>query len=258
MDKNKVIEKIQKLMKITEENGASQAEVIKASATASKLLVKYNLSLTDVEDKDENIIELSTVIKHRQSSGSLAVNVASLLSEFSGCKSLFQKINQTSTVVIFIGKEMDINVCLCILNANMKFAESSMKTAWSKHWKSIMVEAKKHIPEKLSLKDLRKYGLVCSQNDFEKSFLHGYLVTFYGKLKEIKKEVKDEEQDSSGAAESKYDLMVMSSSEAVQEYVDQNIKVSGTIKYKPSVKSQEGYIDGAKTGENAPINKSIS
>ena len=48
----KVIEKIRKLLAMTEENGASENEAMIAALKAQKLMAEYNLTVADIDDKD--------------------------------------------------------------------------------------------------------------------------------------------------------------------------------------------------------------
>lgn len=50
----KVINKIKKLLAMTEENGASENEAMVAALKAQKLMAEYNLTIADIEIKDES------------------------------------------------------------------------------------------------------------------------------------------------------------------------------------------------------------
>lgn len=52
MEKEKIIDKIKKLLSITKENKASESEAAKAAEMAAKLLTEHNLSLGDVTSRD--------------------------------------------------------------------------------------------------------------------------------------------------------------------------------------------------------------
>lgn len=54
----KVIEKIRKLLAMTEENGASENEAIIAALKAQKLMAEYNLTVADVADEHEGKSEI--------------------------------------------------------------------------------------------------------------------------------------------------------------------------------------------------------
>ncbi len=55
-DLKPIMEKIEKLLKITEENGATEGEVVMASLKAQRLMAKYHIDNLDAEKKDEPIM----------------------------------------------------------------------------------------------------------------------------------------------------------------------------------------------------------
>lgn len=55
-EKESILKRIQKLLRMSEENGASQNEAMLAAQKVQELLQEHNLSLSDV-DKDEGVIE---------------------------------------------------------------------------------------------------------------------------------------------------------------------------------------------------------
>lgn len=50
----KIIEKIKKLLAMTEENGASENEAMVAALKAQKLMAEYNITVADIDDKDDS------------------------------------------------------------------------------------------------------------------------------------------------------------------------------------------------------------
>ena len=54
-EKEKIIEKIQKLLTLSRDRGATEAEAKNAAAHARKLLNKYDLSLSEVDIKKSEI-----------------------------------------------------------------------------------------------------------------------------------------------------------------------------------------------------------
>jgi len=79
MDKSKAIDRIQKLLKRTEDNGATKSEAEAAAAEAARLLAKFNLSIAEVEraacDMVEGVIEFTRDDR-------VAVQVATIVQEF--------------------------------------------------------------------------------------------------------------------------------------------------------------------------------
>lgn len=53
----KVMNLIKKLMEVTTENGATENEAIEASLKAQRLMAKYDIELSQLEDNAEAIVE---------------------------------------------------------------------------------------------------------------------------------------------------------------------------------------------------------
>ena len=63
-DKENIISKIQKLLNVSKENGASENEAMVAAERAQKLLSEHKLSLKDVEHKEETIQFFEEIVPH--------------------------------------------------------------------------------------------------------------------------------------------------------------------------------------------------
>ena len=57
-----IINKIKKLLAMSEENGASENESMMASEKALELLKQHNLSLSDIKEEDQEPIEEETQV----------------------------------------------------------------------------------------------------------------------------------------------------------------------------------------------------
>ena len=53
-EKDSILKKIQKLLKMSEDNGASENEAMMAASKVQELLKEHNLSLSDVKDDSEH------------------------------------------------------------------------------------------------------------------------------------------------------------------------------------------------------------
>ena len=61
-----IINKIKKLLAMSEKNGASENESMMASEKALELLKQHNLSLSDIKDEDQEPIEKETQVVANQ------------------------------------------------------------------------------------------------------------------------------------------------------------------------------------------------
>lgn len=87
MDKSKAIDRIQKLLRRTEENGATKSEAEAAAAEAARLLAKFNLSRDEVERAASGTIESITEFRNTDR---VAVQVGTIVQEFYFVRVLFR------------------------------------------------------------------------------------------------------------------------------------------------------------------------
>lgn len=121
------IEKIQKLLEITTEHGATPEEAANALAKAQLLLFKNGLTMDDLKTEEEDVI-----VEEKVSVGTKSVNyiqnkfVQELAPHFA-CSVLISTIGRQSKFV-FIGEKSKVQVFKdCFL-----FAYNAYKSCWSK------------------------------------------------------------------------------------------------------------------------------
>ena len=72
-DKENIISKIQKLLNVSKENGASENEAMVAAERAQKLLSEHKLSLKDVEQKKKQYNSLKKLYRKIISGKTLSI-----------------------------------------------------------------------------------------------------------------------------------------------------------------------------------------
>ncbi|MEW4566104.1 DUF2786 domain-containing protein [Bremerella sp. JC770] len=102
MDKGKAIDRIQKLLKRTEDNGATKSEAEAAAAEAAWLLAKFNLSIAEVERAACDMVEGVTEFTR---SDRVAVQVATIVQEF-----YFVRILYRGPLIILFGEAHNVEV----------------------------------------------------------------------------------------------------------------------------------------------------
>lgn len=103
----KIIEKIRKLLNMTQENGASENEAMMAALKAQKLMAEYNINIADIETCDDSmtIIEESFVCGKGDK---WKVRLAAIIANNFRCKTYFIGKSQ----VVFYGYESDAKIAL--------------------------------------------------------------------------------------------------------------------------------------------------
>ena len=104
MTETKIIEKIQKLLNVTEENGASEAEALSAALHAQKLMAKYHIEITDLNTEEAR--EMKS-ISHESGKGyKWRYVLANIIANNFCCKTYV--LNRDS--IVFFGYEQDIKI----------------------------------------------------------------------------------------------------------------------------------------------------
>lgn len=101
----KIIEKIRKLLAMTEENGCSENEAMIAALKAQKLMAEYNLSIADVDTETSK----QTIKEHEFYCGKgdkWKYRLASVIARNFCCKTYF--LNKTT--IVFYGYEKDAKI----------------------------------------------------------------------------------------------------------------------------------------------------
>lgn len=87
MDKAKAIERIQKMLRRTEENGATRNEAEAATLEVQRLLSKFNLSMAEVTKTTDDMIEKATEFKNDDR---VSVHVSAIVQEFFFVRTIFR------------------------------------------------------------------------------------------------------------------------------------------------------------------------
>lgn len=216
---NKIIEKIQKLLKLSESSNENEAQL--AMLKAQEMLIKYKLSMQEVKgykvsnskikDKRSNI----TFTKARWK-GSLA----DVIADNFGCY-IYYKRWRTNTIVFF-GKEEDITICNLMLEYAIDCIESTVKRIKYQYIK----------------KCLSTKGLI---NDYAIGFIEGL-------------EIKFEEQKN---ANPEWGLVLIKDKEVIEAYEQQDFDGSFDINSKFQGNS-DAYYMGVKDGKDFSISDRIA
>lgn len=158
-----VIYKIQRLLALSKSSNENEAQ--NAMMMAQRLLIKYKLSIKDVEEYNKDSIKVDenrTGIKFRSSSWKS--NLATVIANNFGCY-LFYRKNRTCEIC-FYGKEEDVIIC----NIMLEYAIKSINTNGDKLIKKLK-------------QDRRRKHFKGIKNDYALGFIKGLDERFKEQLK---------------------------------------------------------------------------
>lgn len=135
----KIIEKIRKLLEMTEENGCSEAEAMTAALMAQKMMAKYDIDIVDVKSDVKNMTEeigemvVDTTLKGNFST-KWKIQLAGIIATNFRCKVYMQGAN----FVIFYGHKSDAKIAGDVF----KFLFMTGTKLGVKHYKQVKKEGK--------------------------------------------------------------------------------------------------------------------
>ena len=236
----KILEKIQKLMAMANDKGATQGEIENATKMAQQHLLKYNLSMTDIdahvtdEEKEQGVhrerIDYSDTWKKVEGNWiahlyhNVAIhNMCMVITHSAPTKG--GKGSSKVTALSLIGKPHNVNIVnyLCMqLIPQIRRAEA---TAWNYY---------------------RGYE---KRGRYRRGFLMGCVDGIHIQLKQ--------QEEALRAAENKINAMIVVNDHAIKDYVSQEFgKLSQGRASNSS--SWDGRIQGKITGKNMGLRQGIS
>lgn len=134
-EKKSILERIQKLLRMSEENGASYNEAMMAAQKAQELLQEHNLSLSDV-DKDDGVVEPIGSEDFELDRDKWKAWITAATARLYFCttytnKKLNKETYQWSRVRTFVGRESNRKIaksmCDYFINAVVRMAEDHVR-----------------------------------------------------------------------------------------------------------------------------------
>lgn len=112
---DKILEKIQKLLNVTAENGATDEEALTALTKAQELMAKHGIEVSQLSDStpDENVEEVTCI--HKWDAG-YRKPLAAIISRNYKCECFM-----SGTDVVFVGFETDVKVAKAAFEFAYKF-----------------------------------------------------------------------------------------------------------------------------------------
>lgn len=215
----KIIEKIQKLLSLSESSNEHEAEV--AMLKAQELLAKYKLSIKEVKEYkkyNSKIQEKATDITFTKAKWK--AQLAGVISDNFGCYHYFRR--KGTNTIVFFGREEDVIVCNLVLN----YAVDSVYSVVKK------------LKYRYSKNGYRTRGI---ENDYALGFVYG----LQGKFEEQKRSNQE------------WGIVLVKDKEVVEAHdkIKFNKKVDMNIKYKGH---SDVYSKGCEDGKKFSVSDKIT
>ena len=224
-DLDKIKSRIEKMLRKAESakeiGSLHEAEVF--AKTANKLLMEYNLSMSDINlgENKQNINDFGLELKYNKTDGDWMVRLYHTIAKFNLCKVI--RIGKTTKIVI-IGEKYNVDLVMFISSQLVHV----IKSLCSQRWK--------------------EYNGFEKKNTFKRGYYSGAVVGLYSKLREQQEELNREVVGVTA--------LIKTNEVAIQEKVSQmfnNIKQGKSKK----LSGNDGQTMGRIDGRNLQINKGI-
>lgn len=121
MERESIIRKINALMQVTVEHGATVDEALTAATMAQKLMAKYHVDSIDIVEEKENIDE-----EHLETSRKWIQQLASVVGQNMSCQVLISHADR-KTLLKIIGRESDRKIVLETINMLVSVCRNGIK-----------------------------------------------------------------------------------------------------------------------------------
>lgn len=243
-NKDKILERINKLMKLAKNEGASIGEVENSMAAIKKLMIKYNLDDSDLLSNTENIdfTEISYKLKSGENKN-WKWNLLTVIANNNMCKAVGRftktvdknyRVKTDGVLLTLIGNYTNRKMVLDLFNMCVEKFESLSKIRYEEYISENIKRYKPTFPGvKINKTFLNKNKLVSSRNRYINSYYLGCVNGINSKLMN-ENSTDDLTVDEVG----KYTLMVKKNSELIEEKIND---MFGNIR---TTKSRKTRIDG--------------
>lgn len=224
--REKIANKIKELMKKTTDNGCSEAEALTAAEMVGKLMNEYDLSMTEIEFKNEEF--LTHTIETSSRVASPIHNVVTSIGEYTDCKVWFTR--GSKIVYSFFGTKKDTEI------ANYLF--------------HLLVGAIKRETENYKKSTAYKSSSLNGRTKTT-SFTTGMSIRLASRLQEMKRAQKNDITSTSTSL-----VKVNKMSIVLEQFAQLNMNLK-TVSRKRSVGSYDAYRSGQSAGDRVNITSGI-
>jgi hypothetical protein len=230
MSTDKLIEKVQKLLTLARNEGASEAEADTALKMANKILLIHNLTMSDIdiEQQDDNgLIQKDNVIDICQNGeeGQWESTLMAVLCEYNlcGCISHSTKGTNKGTITI-VGSQQNIEVVIYLFQAARDLYRALSKTRHSTYRKSVIDQwkAKGYVEKDLYAMETENGSrMLLRRSVWIRSYLKGCVTGLFHKLESQKLEMIQQEDAETQRVDSELRIQAILKAESEgTEYIE--------------------------------------
>jgi hypothetical protein len=224
--REKIANKIKELMKKTTANGCSEAEALSAAEMVGKLMNEYDLSMTEIEFKNEEFLTMTIETDSRVASP--IHNVVTAIGVYTDCKVWFSR--GSKIVYSFFGTKRDTEIAHFLYN--------------------LLLGAIKRETENYKKTDSYKKSTLNGRTKTS-SFANGMGIRLASRLQEMKRDQKVENSNSTALV--KVDKMSI----VLDQFSKLNMRLKTSVS-KTKAGSYDAYRAGQAAGDRVNINAGLS
>ncbi|MCD8316491.1 MAG: DUF2786 domain-containing protein [Eggerthellaceae bacterium] len=169
--REKIIDKIRKLLDVSAENGASENEALQAALIAQRYIAEYDIKDFEINSSPDRILTVESMAVRGEWKGSLGAIIADNFR----CRAYMDHLQpepgskKSRICVVFYGYETDAKAAACVFNYLYRVADEMAKAASRPYW------------------GMRTWWGESVHNDIYKSYIDGFL---YGVKNELEKQTE--------------------------------------------------------------------
>lgn len=259
---SEILDRIKKLLNQNELNGATAEEAATATAMANKLLLKYNLSLSDVDlrENGERITKITQEffdmndLQNRHEADWIP-KLFHVIARHNLCRVIQINTNRMQYdqgKVAIIGESHNIQIVYYMVDSVINITRIMEKNIWNSHG---------------------RFGSV-KRNSFRRGFFIGivegiaFKLAYEEKLREKQAESNESYDETTsmetgltGIEAKQMGLMVMSNKEAIQEFVEKTydkLKKPKTTTYNSIDSRKAGFLAGKEMNLSKGLDNNVS
>jgi hypothetical protein len=252
-----LISKIKKLLALANNEASTQSESEKALKLANRLLIKHNLTSSDIEVSaiQSDIVESDksqTGFGGIKEEGAWEGLLIAVLAQYNFCHSIrFTTSRVHGGTLSVIGKKENVEAVLYLFDVARAMFRRSSKQAYNSHRKNVLEENR---PLGLTEKDCLSQKKMGYRMPWIRTYLKGCVIGLSSKLEQEREELKV----SADVDANKFALVLVNTSTAITNFIEnkhKNLK-SGSGKLRVN-KDHGAFKSGLATGKSANFNKGL-
>lgn len=258
-NQDKLINRIKKLLAMANDKGASQNETEVALRMANSLLIKHNLTMTDVQvssiqkdviESDKNRVGFGGI----KEEGRWESPLMSTLCQYNFCHSITHTVTRVhGGSITVIGKKENVEIVLYLFDVARTIFRSLSKEAYNTHRKDVLEENR---PLGLSEKDCLRQKKMGYRMPWIRTYLKGCVLGLADKLESEKKQVQ---ANQDRAIANKFALVCTNTELAIRNFMDDKYKNLRTTKRNMKVSKDHGALSsGISAGKSVSLQKGLA